>query len=86
MTVSWETHWLLDYHRYQVNIIIIVDEEQHLVCNFKQVYESKKPLRIGYYVNDGLTKATPACERAVLVAKTALEKMGHEVSFYSTLQ
>lgn len=50
-----------------------------LQCNF-QIFESTKPLRIGFYTTDGYIKAVPACERAVLMAKAALEKRGHTVS------
>ncbi|ESP03598.1 hypothetical protein LOTGIDRAFT_237604 [Lottia gigantea] len=42
-----------------------------------QVYESKKPLRIGYYTYDNVIHPVPACVRAVKEAKTALEKLGH---------
>ncbi|CAI9725351.1 Hypothetical predicted protein [Octopus vulgaris] len=41
------------------------------------LFESKKNLRIGYYVTDNVANTTPACQRAVLVAKKALEAKGH---------
>ena len=47
----------------------------------KQIYESTKPLKIGFYVHDGYVKPVPACQRAVLMAKAALESRGHTVSF-----
>lgn len=45
----------------------------------EQMYSSKRPLRIGYYTQDSAFHAVPACERAVHVAKTALQKQGHEL-------
>jgi fatty acid amide hydrolase len=42
-----------------------------------EIFESKRSLRIGYYVNDGYLQAAPACERAVEVAKGILERHGH---------
>lgn len=44
-----------------------------------QIYESTQSLRIGFYVDNGLVKAVPACERAVGMAKQALEALGHTV-------
>ncbi|KAH9991131.1 amidase signature domain-containing protein [Russula vinacea] len=37
-----------------------------------------KTLRIGYYLNDGAVKGSPACHRAVLETVEALRKEGHE--------
>ena len=39
-------------------------------------------MRIGFYVTDGFYQAVPACQRAVLLAKAALESRGHTVSGY----
>ena len=50
------------------------------MCLLFQIFESTKPLRIGFYLTDGFVQAVPACERAVLMAKAALEKRGHTVS------
>lgn len=44
---------------------------------FLKIFESTKSLRIGYYFDDGYTKASPACVRAVEVAKMRLELAGH---------
>lgn len=47
----------------------------------------KKTLRIGWYDYDGFQQPTPACARAVRVAKAALEAKGHtcvEVDMDST--
>lgn len=44
-----------------------------------EIYESTKPLRVGFYVHDGYVKPVPACQKAVLMAKAALEKRGHTV-------
>lgn len=56
----------------------------------RNMYENRKPLRIGYYVYDECTRCVPAVERAVVLAKTTLEKLGHTLvetkpykSFYS---
>ena len=44
-----------------------------------QIYENQRPLKIGYYVYDGCTRCVPAVERAVMLAKAALETLGHTV-------
>uniref|UniRef100_A0A1I7RN43 fatty acid amide hydrolase n=1 Tax=Bursaphelenchus xylophilus TaxID=6326 RepID=A0A1I7RN43_BURXY len=44
-----------------------------------EMYLSKKPLKIGYYVDDGWFKATPAVERAVLETVESLRQLGHTV-------
>ncbi|GFR91180.1 fatty-acid amide hydrolase 1-like, partial [Elysia marginata] len=43
----------------------------------RDVYENRKPLKIGYYVYDECTRCVPAVEKAVMLAKAALEKLGH---------
>lgn len=51
----------------------------------ESVYANKSPLRIGYYVGlggDRLLKPVPAVERAVMLAKRALEQAGHVVVEY----
>lgn len=42
-----------------------------------EIYESKKKLRIGFYTNDGYLSCIPAVERAMEMAKEALQKKGH---------
>ena len=37
-----------------------------------------KKLKFGYYLMDGLVKASPACKRAVLETVEALRSEGHE--------
>ncbi|KAF8312351.1 amidase signature enzyme [Clavulina sp. PMI_390] len=37
-----------------------------------------KKLKFGYYVSDGVVKASPACQRAVMESVEALRKAGHE--------
>ncbi|XP_046353539.2 fatty-acid amide hydrolase 1-like isoform X1 [Haliotis rufescens] len=49
----------------------------------KEMYESTRPLKIGFYTWDGNIRPVPATIRAVHVAKTALEKMGHKVVSFS---
>ena len=44
-----------------------------------KVYQSTHSLRIGFHVDDGIYPVTPACKRAVLMAKRALEARGHTV-------
>ncbi|RUS89419.1 hypothetical protein EGW08_002792, partial [Elysia chlorotica] len=43
----------------------------------REMYENWKPLKIGYYVYDDCTRCVPAVERAVMLAKATLEKLGH---------
>ena len=38
-----------------------------------------RPLRFGFFLNDGFCAASPACERAVMETVEALRKAGHEV-------
>ena len=37
-----------------------------------------KKLKFGYYLMDGLVKASPACKRAILETVEALRREGHE--------
>ena len=47
---------------------------------YLQVFNSKRPLRIGYYTDvDGVGRVSPSCKRAVLMAKQRLESLGHQV-------
>uniref|UniRef100_A0A8C7CFC3 Fatty-acid amide hydrolase 1 n=1 Tax=Oncorhynchus kisutch TaxID=8019 RepID=A0A8C7CFC3_ONCKI len=46
----------------------------------QQVYQSSKPLRIGYYENDGYAMPSPSMGRALRETKALLEKAGHTVS------
>ncbi|XP_045079426.1 fatty-acid amide hydrolase 1-like isoform X2 [Coregonus clupeaformis] len=46
----------------------------------QQVYQSSKPLRIGYYENDGYTMPSPSMGRALRETKALLERAGHTVS------
>ena len=49
------------------------------LIRFFQIYEDKKRLRIGFFLNNGVFRAVPCMERAVLEARDALESAGHEV-------
>ncbi|KAI5475444.1 amidase family protein [Pseudohyphozyma bogoriensis] len=40
--------------------------------------ELPNKLKFGYYLNDGLCRASPACQRAIRETIAALEKQGHE--------
>lgn len=42
-----------------------------------------KKLKFGYYLMDGLVKASPACKRAVLETVQALRREGHECVEFS---
>ncbi|CAD5207927.1 unnamed protein product [Bursaphelenchus okinawaensis] len=44
-----------------------------------EAYTSKKPLKIGVYVDDGWFTVTPAVERAVIETADILRKLGHTV-------
>ena len=44
---------------------------------YREVQLPKK-LKFGYYLMDGLVKASPACKRAVLETVEALRREGHE--------
>jgi amidase len=41
--------------------------------------EIPKKLKLGYFVNDGIAKASPACQRAVKETVDAMKQEGHEV-------
>ena len=43
----------------------------------EEIYKSTRPLRIGWFVDDGYYPAVPSMARAVLEAKRALERAGH---------
>ena len=47
------------------------------------MYNDKKPLRIGYFCDNGYVKPVPACQRVVIMAKEALEKAGHTLVSYT---
>lgn len=39
---------------------------------------TNKPLKFGYYFNDGVTISSPPVKRAILQTITALQKQGHQ--------
>ncbi|KAI0239956.1 Fatty-acid amide hydrolase 1 [Lamellibrachia satsuma] len=43
-----------------------------------QIYEDKKRLKIGFFLNTGVFRAVPCMERGVLKARDALEAAGHQ--------
>nr|XP_023663174.1 fatty-acid amide hydrolase 1 [Paramormyrops kingsleyae] len=45
----------------------------------EQVYSSTRPLRIGYYENDGMTLPSPGMSRALREVRELLEKAGHTI-------
>ncbi|XP_070817906.1 fatty-acid amide hydrolase 1 [Chaetodon trifascialis] len=51
-----------------------------------QIYQSSKPLRIGYVENDGYTQSSPSMVRAVREVKALLEQAGHTFVPYSPLK
>ncbi|KAI0239958.1 Fatty-acid amide hydrolase 1 [Lamellibrachia satsuma] len=48
-----------------------------------QIYEDKKRLKIGFFLNNGVFRAVPCMERAVLKARVALEAAGHQLVEYN---
>nr|XP_020462736.1 fatty-acid amide hydrolase 1 [Monopterus albus]XP_020462737.1 fatty-acid amide hydrolase 1 [Monopterus albus] len=51
-----------------------------------QVYQSSKPLRIGYLENDGYTQPSPSMARVIREVKALLEQAGHTLVPYSHLK
>ncbi|KAF6719175.1 Fatty-acid amide hydrolase 1 [Oryzias melastigma] len=45
----------------------------------EQIYQSSRPLRIGFLENDGFTEGSPSMVRAVREVKVLLEQAGHTV-------
>ncbi|XP_068175509.1 fatty-acid amide hydrolase 1 [Antennarius striatus] len=48
-----------------------------------QIYRSTKPLRIGYFENDGYTQPSPSMARGVREVKVLLEQAGHTLVPYT---
>ncbi|XP_074491641.1 vitamin D3 hydroxylase-associated protein-like [Sebastes fasciatus] len=51
-----------------------------------QIYQSSKPLRIGYLENDGYTQPSPSMARGVREVKALLEQAGHTLVPYTPLK
>nr|XP_057929347.1 fatty-acid amide hydrolase 1 [Doryrhamphus excisus] len=51
-----------------------------------QMYESSKPLRIGYMESDGFTQLTPSMVRSMREVKALLEQAGHTLVPYTPLK
>lgn len=51
-----------------------------------QIYQSSKPLRIGYVENDGYTQPSPSMARGVREVKALLERAGHTLVPYRPLK
>ncbi|XP_076583085.1 fatty-acid amide hydrolase 1 [Chaetodon auriga] len=51
-----------------------------------QIYQSSKPLRIGYLQNDGYSQPSPSMARGVREVKALLEQAGHTFVPYSPLK
>uniref|UniRef100_UPI0037E8888E fatty-acid amide hydrolase 1 n=1 Tax=Semicossyphus pulcher TaxID=241346 RepID=UPI0037E8888E len=51
-----------------------------------QIYQSSKPLRIGYLENDGFSQPSPSMARGVREIKALLEQAGHTLVPYSPLK
>ncbi|XP_074491656.1 vitamin D3 hydroxylase-associated protein-like isoform X1 [Sebastes fasciatus] len=51
-----------------------------------QIYQSSKPLRIGYLENDGYTQPSPSMARGVREVKALLEQAGHTLVPYTPLR
>uniref|UniRef100_A0A8C2WJF1 Fatty-acid amide hydrolase 1 n=1 Tax=Cyclopterus lumpus TaxID=8103 RepID=A0A8C2WJF1_CYCLU len=52
----------------------------------KQIYQSSKPLRIGYLESDGYTQPSPSMTRGIREVKALLEQAGHTLVPYSPLK
>uniref|UniRef100_A0A8C4DTB0 Fatty-acid amide hydrolase 1 n=1 Tax=Dicentrarchus labrax TaxID=13489 RepID=A0A8C4DTB0_DICLA len=50
-----------------------------------QIYQSSKPLRIGYLENDGYVQPSPSMARGIREVKALLEQAGHTLVPYSPL-
>ncbi|OWF40686.1 Fatty-acid amide hydrolase 1 [Mizuhopecten yessoensis] len=44
-----------------------------------EIFESKRPLRIGYFLDNGYITPVPACQRAVSLATEVLQTRGHTI-------
>ncbi|KAM3619985.1 uncharacterized protein V6R79_016746 [Siganus canaliculatus] len=51
-----------------------------------EIYQSSKPLRIGYLENDGFCEPSPSMSRSVREVKALLEQAGHTLVAYSPLR
>ena len=48
------------------------------VLRNSRLIHSHRPLKIGYYITDGVIDPHPACSRAVVDTVEMLKEMGHE--------
>ena len=69
--------WLLKLQTNQVLLQLFVCYLN--VALYPKVYQSSKPLRIGYYENDGYQHPSPSMLRGVREVKALLERAGHTV-------
>ncbi|XP_060933404.1 fatty-acid amide hydrolase 1 [Limanda limanda] len=51
-----------------------------------EMYQSTKPLRIGYFESDGFVQSSPSTARAIREVKALLEQAGHTLVPYSPLK
>jgi len=51
-----------------------------------QIFEDKRRLTIGFYVDDGNIISAPACQRAVSEVKAILEAQGHTVGIAKCME
>ena len=51
-----------------------------------QIFEDKRRLTIGFYVDDGNIISAPACQRAVSEVKAILEAQGHTVCIVDRIE
>ncbi|XP_019936036.2 fatty-acid amide hydrolase 1 isoform X1 [Paralichthys olivaceus] len=51
-----------------------------------EMYQSTKPLRIGYFESDGYAQSSPSTARAIREVKALLEQAGHTLVPYSPLK
>ena len=62
----------------------IIKLDSHIVYKAfdEAAYASMKKIKIGYFIDDDFLAATPACQRAVLIAVEALKHDGHSVELF----
>lgn len=78
--MSREVDGVVQIMRVLLSENMFLDDPDLVPIPFQEdLYSSEKPLKIGYYVDDGIITPTPGCQRAVREAKAMLERRGHEL-------
>lgn len=70
-----------------INLFVLLTQMlDRMKMYFPQMYQSTKPLRIGYFESDGYMQASPSMTRAIREVKALLEQAGHTVRPNHTLR